>query len=65
MPLSQAAASSVPSVALINNPAVYAPIDTSRLQPRFFGLIKPTPQDGIRVNRELGGITGSVLRFLV
>lgn len=39
---------------LINNPAVYAPIDTSRLQPRFFGLIKPTPQDGIRVNRELG-----------
>ena len=39
---------------LINNPAVYAPIDTSKLQPRFFGLIKPTPQDGIRVNRELG-----------
>ena len=39
---------------LINNPAVYAPIDTSKLQPRFFGLIKPTPQDGIRINRELG-----------
>ncbi len=39
---------------LINNPAVYAPIDTSKLKPRFFGLIKPTPQDGIRVNRELG-----------
>lgn len=39
---------------LTNNPAVYAPIDTSKIRPRFFGLIKPTPQDGIRVNRELG-----------
>ncbi len=39
---------------LINNPAVYAPIDGSRIKPRFFGLIKPTPQDGIRVNREIG-----------
>lgn len=39
---------------LINNPAVYAPIDNSRIKPRFFGLIKPTPQDGIRVNREIG-----------
>ena len=39
---------------LINNPAVYAPIDNSRIKPRFFGLIKPTPQDGIRINREIG-----------
>lgn len=39
---------------LTNNPAVYAPIDASKIQPRFFGLIKPTPQDGIRINRELG-----------
>ena len=39
---------------LINNPAVYDPIDGSRIKPRFFGLIKPTPQDGIRVNREIG-----------
>lgn len=39
---------------LINNPAVYAPIDTAKIKPRFFGLIKPTPQDGIRVNREIG-----------
>lgn len=39
---------------LINNPAVYAPINISKLRPRFFGLIKPTPQDGIRVNREIG-----------
>lgn len=39
---------------LINNPAVYAPINNSKIQPRFFGLIKVTPQDGIRVNREIG-----------
>ena len=39
---------------LINNPAVYAPIDTAKIKPRFFGLIKPTPQDGIRINREIG-----------
>lgn len=39
---------------LINNPAVYAPIDTTKIKPRFFGLIKPTPQDGIRINREIG-----------
>ncbi len=39
---------------LINNPAVYAPIDISKIKPRLFGLIKVTPQDGIRVNREIG-----------
>lgn len=39
---------------LVNNPAVYAPINNSKIQPRFFGLIKVTPQDGIRINREIG-----------
>lgn len=39
---------------LTNNPAIFAPIDIKKIQARFFGLIKPTPQDGIRVNRELG-----------
>lgn len=39
---------------LTNNPAVFAPIDIKNIRARFFGLIKPTPQDGIRVNRELG-----------
>lgn len=39
---------------LTNNPAVFAPIDIKNIQARFFGLIKPTPQDGIRVNHELG-----------
>lgn len=38
---------------LTNNPAVFAPIDIKNIKARFFGLIKPTPQDGIRVNREL------------
>lgn len=45
---------------LINNPAVYAPIDTSKIKPRFFGLIKPTPQDGIRINREIGSFLKKV-----
>lgn len=39
---------------LVNNPAIYAPIDNSKIKPRLFGLIKVTPQDGIRVNREIG-----------
>ena len=45
---------------LINNPAVYAHIDTSKIKPRFFGLIKPTPQDGIRINREIGSFLKKV-----
>lgn len=40
--------------ALTTNPAVYAPIETNRIKPRFFGLIKVTPTDGIRENRRLG-----------
>ncbi len=39
---------------LTKNPAVFAPIDVSKIPPRFFGMIKPTPQDGIRVNIEIG-----------
>ncbi len=39
---------------LTKNPAVFAPIDVSKIRPRFFGMIKPTPQDGIRVNIEIG-----------
>lgn len=39
---------------LINNPAVFAPIDVSKIPDRFFGLIKSKPQDGIRVNKEIG-----------
>ena len=40
--------------ALINNPAIFAPIDFSKIKPRFFGLIKVTPKDGIRINAEIG-----------
>lgn len=39
--------------ALTSNPAMFAPIDFSRIKPRFFGLIKVTPKDGIRINAEL------------
>ena len=40
--------------ALITNPAVFAPIDFSKIKPRFFGLVKVSPKDGIRVNKEIG-----------
>lgn len=39
---------------LENNPATYAPIQINKLKPRFFGMIKPKPEDGIKVNKELG-----------
>lgn len=39
---------------LTNNPATFAPIDVSKIKARFFGLIKAKPEDGIRVNKELG-----------
>lgn len=39
---------------LTQNPATFAPIDVSKIKARFFGLIKAKPEDGIRVNRELG-----------
>lgn len=41
-------------MALTKNPAVYAPIETNNIKPRFFGLLKATPKDGIRINRRLG-----------
>ncbi len=40
--------------ALTTNPAIFAPIDISKIKPRWFGLIKVTPKDGIRVNLEIG-----------
>ena len=40
--------------ALTTNPAIFAPIDFSKIKPRFFGLVKVTPKDGIRVNLEIG-----------
>lgn len=40
--------------ALTTNPAIFAPIDFAKIKPRFFGLVKVTPKDGIRVNIEIG-----------
>lgn len=39
---------------LENNPATYAPIEVDKIPPRFFGMIKPKPEDGIRVNKQIG-----------
>ncbi len=39
---------------LENNPATFAPIEVDKLKPRFFGMIKPKPEDGIRINKEIG-----------
>ncbi len=39
---------------LTNNPATFSPIEVSKIKDRFFGLIKAKPEDGIRVNKELG-----------
>lgn len=39
---------------LTNNPATFAPIEISKIKARFFGMIKAKPEDGIRINKELG-----------
>lgn len=40
--------------ALIKNPAMFASIDFSKIKPKFFGLIKVTPEDGIKANQKIG-----------
>lgn len=40
--------------ALTKNPAMYAPIDFDKMHARFFGLIKVTPEDGIKANQKIG-----------
>lgn len=40
--------------ALTKNPATFSPIQTEKLHPKFFGLIKVTPEDGIRANQKIG-----------
>ncbi|HCU59051.1 MAG TPA: hypothetical protein DIC64_03625 [Alphaproteobacteria bacterium] len=39
---------------LTTNPAMYAPIENDKIKPRLFGLLKVTPQDGIRENHKIG-----------
>ena len=40
--------------ALTTSPAVFAPIEFDKIKPRLFGLIKVSPQDGIRFNKLIG-----------
>ena len=39
---------------LEQNPATFAPIQVDKIPPRFFGMIKPKPEDGKRINKKLG-----------
>ena len=40
--------------ALTKNPAMFAPIQMEKIKPKFFGLIKVTPEDGIKANQKIG-----------
>lgn len=40
--------------ALTKNPAMFSPIEFDKIQPKFFGLIKVTPEDGIKANQKIG-----------
>lgn len=46
--------------ALTTNPAVFAPIDFKKLKPHFFGLIKVSPRDGIKMNIKIGNFLKSL-----
>ena len=46
--------------ALTTNPAIFAPIDFKKLKPRFFGLIKVPPRDGIKMNIKIGNYLKSL-----
>ena len=40
--------------ALVKNPAMFSPIQMEKIKPKFFGLIKVTPEDGIKANQKIG-----------
>lgn len=40
--------------ALTKNPAMFSPIEFDKIHPKFFGLIKVTPEDGIKANQKIG-----------
>lgn len=40
--------------ALTKNPAMFSPIEFEKIHPKFFGLIKVTPEDGIKANQRIG-----------
>ena len=39
--------------ALTKNPATFSPIQVEKIHPKFFGLIKVTPEDGIKANQKI------------
>lgn len=39
---------------LESNPATFAPILFEKIKARFFGMIKPKPEDGIKINKKIG-----------
>lgn len=39
---------------LESNPATFAPIQIDKIPSRFFGMVKPKPEDGKKVNKKLG-----------
>lgn len=40
--------------ALTTNPATFTPIEFDKIKPSFFGMLKVSPQDGIKINKKLG-----------
>lgn len=40
--------------ALTKNPAMFAPIEIDKMKPKFFGLIKVSAEDGIKMNQKIG-----------
>ena len=40
--------------ALTTNPAIFAPIEVDKIKPKFFGLIKPSPNAGMMYNYKIG-----------
>ena len=40
--------------ALTKNPAMFSPIEFEQIKPKFFGLIKVTPEDGVKANQKIG-----------
>ena len=40
--------------AVTTNPAMFSPIEIDKIKPKFFGMIKPSPRDGMVYNRKIG-----------
>ena len=40
--------------ALTKNPAMFSPIEIDKMKPKFFGLVKVTAEDGIKMNQKIG-----------